>query len=90
MADTDSPYSLPDALRERLEAVAREEATTPDALIAQAVEALLQKRSFEHRLERLNSLGRQSAAAVGVTEENLDDRLHQWRRERREQGGRSK
>ena len=90
MADTDPRYSLPDALRERLEAAAREEATTPDALIAQAVEALLKKRTFEHRLDRVNAAGRRSAAAVGVTEENLDERLHEWRKARREPGRRSR
>jgi hypothetical protein len=90
MADTDPRYSLPGALRERLEAAAREEATTPDELIAQAVAALLQKRSWERRMDRLNAVGRRSAAAIGVTEENLDDRLHEWRQERRDQGGPSR
>ena len=90
MADIDPRYSLPDALRERLEAAAREEATTPDELIAQAVAALLQKRSWERRVDRLNAVGRRSAAAIGVTEETLDDRLHEWRRQRRDQGGPSR
>jgi hypothetical protein len=39
MADTDPRYSLPDTLRERLEAAAREDASTPEELVQAALEA---------------------------------------------------
>jgi metal-responsive CopG/Arc/MetJ family transcriptional regulator len=86
MADTDPRFSLPDALRERVEAAAREEATTPEELIRAALESYLDDRKWQRTLERTVAYGRERAAAVGVTEENLDDKLHEWRRERRASG----
>jgi metal-responsive CopG/Arc/MetJ family transcriptional regulator len=90
MADTEPRYSLPDVLRERLEAAAREEATSPDELIAQAVTELLRKRSWERRMDRLNAIGERSAAAIGSTDETLDEEIHSFRRKVREQSERTR
>jgi predicted transcriptional regulator len=90
MADTEPRYSLPPALRERLEAAAQEAASTPEAVLEAALLSYLDDRRWQRLVERTTAYGRERAAASGVTEENLDAKLHEWRRQRREQSGNSR
>lgn len=88
MAETDTRFTLPDALRQRVEDAAREQATTPAELIEAAVASYLEERTWQRRVEGITARGRERAAAMGITEDDVDDLIHEHRRERAEQAGR--
>lgn len=88
MAETETRFTLPEgALRERLETAAREDATTPDQLIAQAVEALLEKRSSERPWDTVFG---NRAVEDGLDEDQVNDLVNAAiasSREKRRAGG---
>lgn len=84
MSDTDTPFTLPDALRARVEEAAREEATTPDALVHAAIATYLDERTWHRKVDRTVAYGQRRAAELGYTEEDVERLIAESRRERRD------
>lgn len=68
--------NIPQLLSEEMEYVARNEKTTPDALVEEALEKMLRQR----RLQRYYAYGEERARTAGLTEADVPGLIEDIRR----------